>query len=70
MPQGTVVTINERGFGFIRPEGEKGNKHDVFFHATGMKRRGEFTELEEKDRVSYSMDESGDRPRATDVYKL
>lgn len=68
MPQGTVITIvEEKGYGFIRPDGAQKKGKDLFFHATGMVNRTEFTELTVNQRVTYDLDESGDRPRAVGV---
>lgn len=63
MASGTVKKINEKGFGFI----DSGQGKDVFFHATGMAEKGAFDNLQVGDRVSYEIDNSGDRPRAINV---
>jgi len=63
--RGTIVTWNdERGYGFIRPEG---GGRDVFFHVTDADGRG--SRPQERMNASYeaSVDEHG-RPRATRVY--
>jgi CspA family cold shock protein len=63
MASGTVKKINENGFGFITP----GEGKDIFFHASGMAERGTFDNLQVGDRVTYEIDNSGDRPRAINV---
>jgi len=63
--RGTIVTWNdERGYGFIRPEG---GGRDLFFHVTDADGRG--SRPQERMNASYeaSVDEHG-RPRATRVY--
>jgi len=64
MPSGTIVKTNEKGFGFIKPTG--GGK-DMFFHVTGLLQRTDFEQLSLGERVTYEVDESGDRPRAINV---
>lgn len=71
MPRGTIVNINaDRGFGFIKPDGAQKKTKDVFFHATGMKDRDTFNEVQVGDTVTYIMDQDGERPRAIDVEVL
>lgn len=67
MPKtGTVKTLKEKGFGFIKPDG--GGK-DVFFH-TSVLQRGSFGKLQAGQKVQYE-DKMGDRgPQATSVTVL
>ena len=60
MNKGTVKFFNEsKGFGFITPEdGEK----DVFVHANGL-----VDEINEGDKVSYSVEEGQKGLNAVDV---
>ena len=67
MQSGTIVKTNEKGFGFIKPDG--GGK-DMFFHVTGMQDRSQFDGLKPDDRVQYTVDQTGDRPRAIDVARV
>ena len=67
MLSGTIVKTNEKGFGFIKPDG--GGK-DMFFHVTGMTDRAQFDGMQADDRVSYEVDETADRPRAINVSKV
>lgn len=61
--RGTVKQVSERGFGFIDHGGEK----DIFFHVSGMKFRQDFDGLEVGQRVEFSIDDTGERPRAVEV---
>jgi len=47
---GTVESLTDRGFGFIRVDGTRSS---IFFHATGLQRGLRFNDLEEGDRVSF-----------------
>lgn len=64
MQSGTIVKTNEKGFGFIKPDG---GGSDMFFHVSGLKNRADFDGLKSDDRVKYEVDSSGDRPRAINV---
>lgn len=61
--KGTVKKLNEKGYGFITPDG--GDK-DVFFHANDVAGGG-FTSLHEGDMVEFEMGESPKGPKATNV---
>lgn len=64
---GTVKFFNgEKGFGFITPE--NGQK-DVFVHHTAIQATG-YRDLNEGDRVEFSIEPSDKGPRAADVVKL
>ena len=65
MDNGSIKTISERGFGFIRPE----NGHeDVFFHRSALVDVS-FEQLRQDDRVTFTAenDPRGKGPRAADV---
>jgi len=47
---GNIVQLNEKGFGFIMPEG---GKDRIYFHSTGMSKAGTFDELKEGAAVVY-----------------
>ena len=63
--QGTIKTITDRGFGFIRPTD---GGEDVFFHRSALN-GVTFEQLRQGDRVSYTSDTNsrGKGPRASDV---
>lgn len=65
MAEGTIKTITDRGFGFIRPQ-DGGD--DVFFHRSSLVGVA-FEQLRQGDRVSFSSeaDPRGKGPRAADV---
>ena len=59
-----VKKVDDKGFGFIAPDG--GGK-DVFFHVSGMANREDFDALQPDDPVEYDVDHDHDRPRAKNV---
>jgi CspA family cold shock protein len=66
MTEGTVVTINEKGFGFIRRDGEE---KDLFFHMNELKNIS-IEELREGDKVSFEVGEGPKGPNAINVSKI
>lgn len=65
MAQGSIKTITDRGFGFIRPDD---GGEDVFFHRSALAGVA-FEQLRQGDRVTYQpeADPRGKGPRAADV---
>lgn len=56
--KGKIVTLNEKGFGFLKIEGrEKG----MFFHASGLTGGVKFSELFIGDELSFESIENGER---------
>ena len=65
MAEGTIKTITDRGFGFIRPDNER---EDVFFHRSSLVGVA-FEQLRQGDRVTFTAEDDprGKGPRASDV---
>jgi CspA family cold shock protein len=63
---GTIKTLNERGFGFISREGET---KDLFFHSKDLS-GVTFDELKVGDTVTFEVDNSGEKgPAAKNVMR-
>jgi CspA family cold shock protein len=60
---GTIKTLNERGFGFITREGEA---KDLFFHSSELK-GVTFDELKVGDAVTFEVVDDEKGPKATNV---
>ena len=63
MEQGTIVRLNERGFGFITREG---SDKDLFFHSNELD-GVEFNELKEGDQVQFEVAEG---PKGLNAVKV
>ena len=63
MEEGTIARLADRGFGFIKREGEE---KDLFFHSNDLK-NVEFNDLKEGDKVTFEVAESEKGPKATNV---
>jgi CspA family cold shock protein len=66
MQEGTIVRITDRGFGFIKREGQE---KDLFFHSKDLVNVA-FDELREGDRVSFDVAESPKGLNAVKVSKI
>lgn len=66
MQEGTVIKKNERGFGFIKRDGQD---KDLFFHSNELKNIS-FDELREGDKVSFEVGESPKGQNAVNVSKI
>jgi len=63
---GTIVRLNDRGFGFISvAEGDK----DIFFHSKELQ-GVEFDDLREGDKVTFEVGDSPKGPNATNVTRV
>ena len=63
MPKGTIIRIMDRGFGFIKAEGET----DLFFHRNDLE-GVEFNNLSPGQEVEFEKGQGrGDRPAAVKV---
>ncbi len=65
MQEGTIARLTDRGFGFIKREGEE---KDVFFHSSELK-NVQFNDLREGDKVTFEMSEGPKGPAATNINK-
>ncbi len=63
--EGTIKTITERGFGFIKREGED----DIFFHSNDLVDT-EFDDLKVGDTVSFEVASSNKGPKAANVTRV
>ena len=64
MAEGTIKRLTDKGFGFI----DAGTGKDMFFHHTGVD--GNYDDLREGDRVSFTEGEGPKGPRAENVRAL
>ena len=64
MTQGTIARLTDKGFGFIKREGEE---RDLFFHSNDT--NGEFDNFQEGDTVSFDVEEGQKGPNAVNVVK-
>lgn len=63
MQEGTIARLTDRGFGFIKRDGEE---KDLFFHSNELK-GVEFKDLQEGDKVTFEVAESPKGLNATNV---
>ena len=66
MQDGIVIKKNEKGFGFIKRDGQA---KDLFFHSNELKNIS-FDELQEGDKVSFEVGDSPKGPNALNVSKI
>ena len=66
MKEGTIVRLNEKGFGFIKVEGME---KDLFFHSNDLV-EVRFDDLHEGDKVTFEIGESPKGPHAAKVAKV
>lgn len=69
MQNGTVVTKNEKGFGFIKVDGAAAGSKDLFFHTNELQNIS-FDELQAGDKVSFEIGDSPKGPNAISVNKI
>merc|ERR1719491_1265894 len=67
--EGTIVGLQQSGFGFIRPSTGKVDDKDLHFHCTACSRDSPFDQLQRDDKVSYEveLDDRRNQPTATKV---
>ena len=66
MMEGTIVGLNEKGFGFIKIEGDA---KDLFFHSNELM-NVRFDDLRQGDKVSFEKAEGPKGPNAIKVNKI
>lgn len=66
MPEGTIARLTDRGFGFIKREGEE---KDLFFHSKELK-NAQYNDLREGDKVTFEVAESPKGPNAVNVNRV
>ncbi len=66
MNEGTIARVTEKGFGFIKREGQE---KDLFFHSNELK-NVKFDELREGDKVTFDVADSPKGPNAVNVNKV
>lgn len=66
MQQGTIARVTDKGFGFIKREGQD---KDLFFHAADLV-DVEFNDLKEGEAVSFEEAEGDRGPKAVNVQRV
>ena len=66
MEEGTIARLTDKGFGFIKREGQE---KDLFFHSNELVGVS-FDELHEGDRVSFEVGDSPKGPNAIKVSRI
>ena len=66
MEQGTIARLTDKGFGFIKREGQE---KDLFFHSNELE-GVTYDELREGDRVTFEVGQSPKGPNAVKVSKV
>jgi len=66
MQKGTIARIMDKGYGFIKVEG---NDKDLFFHSNELQNVA-FDDLQEGDNVEFEVTEGDKGPQAVNVSKV
>lgn len=66
MQQGTIARKTDKGFGFIKRDGEE---KDIFFHANSLQNI-QFADLQEGDTVEFEIEEGPKGLNAVNVNKV
>ena len=66
MQEGTIARLTDRGFGFIKVDGQE---KDLFFHSNELV-NVKFDELREGDKVTFEFAQSPKGPNAVKVSKV
>jgi len=65
MEQGTIARVMDKGYGFIKREGEE---KDLFFHAKELQ-GSSFDDLREGDAVTFEVQDGPKGPNAVNVQR-
>ena len=66
MTQGTIAKIMDKGFGFIKVEGQE---KDLFFHSNELQNVS-FDDLKEGDKMEFEVTEGEKGPQASQVSRV
>lgn len=66
MQTGTIIRLTDKGFGFIKREGQE---RDLFFHSNELV-EVKFDELREGDKVTFEVAESPKGPNAIKISRV
>lgn len=66
MQQGTIAGLTDKGFGFIKRDGQE---KDLFFHMNDLV-NVKFDDLRQGDKVTFEVGEGPKGPRATNINKV
>ena len=66
MQEGTIARLTDKGFGFIKVEGQE---KDLFFHSNELT-NVQFDELREGDKLSFEVAQSPKGPNAVKVSRV
>jgi len=66
MQEGIIARLTDRGFGFIKRDGEE---KDVFFHSSELK-NVQYNDLREGDKVTFDISDGPKGPAATNVNRV
>jgi CspA family cold shock protein len=66
MQEGIIAGLTDRGFGFIKRDGQE---KDLFFHSNELV-NAKFDELKEGDKVSFAVEDGPKGPKAVKVSRI
>ncbi len=66
MQEGTIARVTDKGFGFIKIEGQQ---KDIFFHSNELQ-NVQFDELREGDKLTFEVEQGPKGPSAVKVSRV
>lgn len=66
MQEGTIAKLTDKGFGFIKVEGQE---KDLFFHANSLVDVA-YNDLQEGDKVTFDLEQGPKGPSAANVKRV